>query len=157
MKNKGFTLVEIILVIVIIGIIGAITIPGVMDSMAESQKKGGETVERLLETNLELYNMDNKDDLWCLDNSDTTKCTPEELAKTKINVSLEDLYNLNPDIDMGECKLNDENSLVIKRSGDNFTYHANVICSKNFISKGKIATTQDKSANLYYSTPSSDI
>ena len=48
MNNKGLTLVELLLVIVIIGIIGAITIPNIMEAYSESRRQGGETVEDIL-------------------------------------------------------------------------------------------------------------
>ena len=64
MNKKGFTLVELILVIVIIGIIAAITIPNIMESLNESKKEGGQSVENLLIENLKLYNIDNGNEAW---------------------------------------------------------------------------------------------
>ena len=131
MNKNGFTLVELILVVVIIGIISAITIPSIMNGLSESKATGGESVEKLLETNLELYNTDHKEDLWCLEDSN---CESEEQNKNCITVSLNDLYSMNPDIDFGDCVLRDGNSLVIRRDIDtnSYTYHANIVCSKGF-------------------------
>ena len=152
MNKNGFTLVELILVVVIIGIISAITIPSIMNGLSESKANGGESVEKLLETNLELYNTDNKEDLWCLEDS---KCESKEQNKTWITVSLNDLYSMNPDIDFGDCVLRDGNSLVIKRdiATNSYTYHANIVCSKGFKESipDHIFSDQDTS-NKYYET-----
>lgn len=150
MNKKGFTLVELILVVVIIGIISAITIPSIMDSLKESKTSGGESVEKLLKTNLELYNTDNKEDLWCLEDSD---CTDAEINKTCLTVNLNDLYNMNPDIDFGDCVLKNQNSLVIKHvpNTNNFSYFANIVCSPDF-KNDEDHVLNINSANTYYET-----
>ena len=74
MKNKGFTLVELILVVVIMGIISAIVIPSIMKGLSDSEKQGGKSVEELLINNLKLYNDDNKFDIWCSENNDSEGC-----------------------------------------------------------------------------------
>ena len=156
MNKNGFTLVELILVVVIIGIISAITIPSIMDALSESKTTGGETVEKLLETNLELYNTDNKEDLWCLEDSN---CSNTELAKSCISVSINTLYSMNPDIDFGDCVLKDNNSLVIKRlDNGNFTYSANIVCSKEFKNDTNHILDSGKGSNpnIYYKTSDSD-
>ncbi len=135
MKNKGFTLVELILVIVIMGIISAIVIPSIMKGLSDSEKQGGESVEKLLINNLKLYNDDNKFDIWCSENNDRTGCN-----NSKLIVKIENLYAFNPDINMGECLLQDENSLSITNTDNGFTYTAEIICSKNY-EKYKDATT----------------
>ena len=152
MNKNGFTLVELILVVVIIGIISAITIPSIMDALSESKTTGGETVEKILETNLELYNTDNKEDLWCLEDSN---CSNTELAKSCISVSINTLYSMNPDIDFGDCVLKDNNSLVIKRlDNGNFTYSANIVCSKEFKNDTNhiLDSGKDSNPNIYYRT-----
>lgn len=151
MNKRGFTLVELILVVVIIGIISAITIPSIMNGLSESKATGGESVEKLLENNLELYNTDNKEDLWCLEDS---KCDPDEQNKACITVSLNALYSMNPDIDFGDCVLRDGNSLVIRRNIDtnSYTYHANIVCSKDFKESTTHILTSEDTSNKYYET-----
>jgi len=127
MKNKGFTLVELILVVVIMGIISAIVIPSIMKGLSDSEKQGGESVEKLLINNLKLYNDDNKFDIWCSENNDRAGCN-----NSKLIVKIENLYAFNPDINMGECLLKDENSLSITNTDKGFTYTAKIICSKNY-------------------------
>lgn len=155
MNKKGFTLVELILVVVIIGIISAITIPSIMNALSESKTTGGETVEKLLETNLELYNTDNKEDLWCLEDSN---CTDKELNKNCIKVDKDTLYSMNPDIDFGDCVLKNADSLVIRRDSETgkFTYSANIVCSKKFKNDSDhiLDSGKENDPNIYYKTSS---
>lgn len=151
MNKNGFTLVELILVVVIIGIISAITIPSIMDALSESKTTGGKTVEKILETNLELYNTDNKEDLWCLEDSNCSD------TKHYIFVKLDELYEFNPDIDFGDCVLKDASSLMIKRTPntEKFTYYANIKCSKDFKNDSSHifnSANYPNGYNLYYET-----
>jgi len=56
-KRKGFTLVEILLVIVIIGILGAIVIPRIMYSKTKAQKAACDANVAALNAQIELYHM----------------------------------------------------------------------------------------------------
>ncbi len=163
MKNKGFTLVELILVVVILGILSAIVIPGIMKSLNESRRDSGESIEKILKENLELYNIDHKDDIWCSENSKDDGLENEPGPNTKckqpgdsIIVSVSDLYSTNPDIDMGECLLQDSNSLKITRddSGDKFKYKVKIVCGKDIedSSGNKIIENRDTAKNIYYET-----
>lgn len=129
MKNKGFTLVELILVVVIMGIISAIVIPSIMKGLSNSEKQGGKSVEELLINNLKLYNDDNKFDIWCSENNDAPGC---KKVGESLTVSIEVLYAFNPDINMGECLLQDANSLSITNDEKGFKYTAKIVCSKNY-------------------------
>lgn len=158
MKNKGFTLVELILVIVIMGIISAIVIPSIMKGLSDSEKQGGKSVEELLINNLKLYNDDNKFDIWCSENNDAPGCKKVGESQT---VSIEDLYAFNPDINMGECLLQDANSLSITNTEKGFKYTAKIFCSKNYTEykddqTGKIVASAKYNTmykNSYYYTP----
>lgn len=149
MKKEGFTLVELLLVIVIIGIVSAFTIPNIMEAYGESRRKGGEAIEKVLIENLKLYNEDNKDDLWNIN------APVAQIVYGSKYLSISDLYNLNPDIDMGQCLLLDSNSLVIthdKTTGD-FKYDVKIVCSKDFNSSqdyDKIASSSDLASDKIY-------
>ena len=154
MNKKGFTLVELILVVVIIGIISAITIPNIMEALDESKAEGGESIEKMLEQNLELYNTDSENDIWCLSYSGIS-CNDYNIGIK--NISIGDLYNKNPDIDMGQCLLQPGDSLTITRAVDGtYTYTAKIICSKNFDSfndDDKIATEAEaNTTDFFYKT-----
>lgn len=162
MKNKGFTLVELILVVVILGILSAIVIPGIMKSLNESRRDSGESIEKILKENLELYNIDHKDDIWCSENSkddglenDTGLNTNCKKPGDSHIVPVSALYSTNPDIDMGECLLQNSNSLKIIRddSGDKFKYEVKIVCGKNLkdTNGDKIVSNLD-GANVYYKT-----
>ena len=162
MKNKGFTLVELILVVVILGILSAIVIPGIMKSLNESRRDSGESIEKILKENLELYNIDHKDDIWCSENSKDDGLENDTGLNTNCKkpgdyhiVPVSALYSTNPDIDMGECLLQNSNSLKIIRddSGDKFKYEVKIVCGKNLkdTNGDKIVSNLD-SANVYYKT-----
>lgn len=159
MNKKGLTLTELLLVIVIIAIVTIIAIPGIMDALSESRKRGGESVEKLVLKNLELYNSDNEADLWCLEEEGFVDCST--INHTCIKVSIEELFQMNPDIDMGECLFRDEESLYVKRLEDgNYKYYADLICSKQLkdgtdgFAKNKIADNANSlNVEIYYQTP----
>ena len=147
MNKKGFTLIELIMVIIIIGIIGMMTIPGIMKSLTESRKNSGENVEKILKSNLEMYNIDNEADLWCnRDDYDSNEeyeelCGEEENSN---NVNFTDLKQRNPDIDLGECLLKGTNSLTItKIENHKYKYSVNIVCSKDFTGENKSDYSSD--------------
>ncbi len=163
MKNKGFTLVELILVVVILGILSAIVIPGIMKSLNESRRDSGESIEKVLKENLELYNIDHKDDIWCSENSqddgledDTGLDIDCKKPGESITVSVSDLYSTNPDIDMGECLLQDSNSLKVTmdESGDKFKYEVKIVCGKDIKDNAgdKIIANKSTAKSIYYET-----
>lgn len=163
MKNKGFTLVELILVVVILGILSAIVIPGIMKSLSESRRDSGESIEKVLKENLELYNIDHKDDIWCSENSKDDGLEDDPVLNKDCKkpgesntVSVSDLYSTNPDIDMGECLLQDSDSLMVTmdESGDKFKYEVKIVCGKDIqdSSGDKIIANRSNAKSIYYET-----
>jgi general secretion pathway protein G len=58
-KSKGFTLVELLIVVAIIGIIAAIAIPNLLDAMNRSRHKATAGDIRTIGTGVESYKIDN--------------------------------------------------------------------------------------------------
>ena len=64
MKNKkGFTLIEIIVVVLLIAIVVAITIPSIINKLGNTKDKKYNTYVDLIKENLKMYAIDNKEDL----------------------------------------------------------------------------------------------
>ena len=61
-QDKGFTLVELLIVIVILGILAAVTVFAVRGITDEAQTNSCATEERTIETAIEAYNANNQGD-----------------------------------------------------------------------------------------------
>ena len=155
MNKKGFTLVELILVVVILGIISVIVFPGIMKSLNQSKVNSAKSIEKVLRENLELYNIDHKDDIWCNDDGIENNCLNTGDTKT---VTIQELYNTNPDIDMGKCLLQGNDSLQItKKPNGTFSYTVKIVCGNNLKESADSPKIVKNSSNLssedyYYKT-----
>jgi len=58
-KSGGFTLIEIMVVIVILGVLAALVVPNVMGKAGEARMKAARVDLKGIETALNLYHMDN--------------------------------------------------------------------------------------------------
>ena len=58
-KQKGFTLIEIMVVIVILGVLGALVVPNIMGRTGEARIKAATVDLRAISTALDMYRMDN--------------------------------------------------------------------------------------------------
>ncbi len=58
-RSRGFTLIEIMVVVVILGILAAIVAPNVMSRIGDAQRTKVSSDIRTIETALNLYRMDN--------------------------------------------------------------------------------------------------
>lgn len=58
-RNRGFTLIEIMVVVVILGILAGIVVPRIMDRPDDARVAKAEQDIRVLEQQLEMYRMDN--------------------------------------------------------------------------------------------------
>lgn len=58
-KSGGFTLIEIMVVIVILGVLGALVVPNVLGRTGEARMKAAQVDLRAIESALDLYRMDN--------------------------------------------------------------------------------------------------
>lgn len=60
-SNKGFTLIEIMVVVVILGILGALIIPNIMGRTDDARATAAKNDLRSIASALELYRLDNYD------------------------------------------------------------------------------------------------
>lgn len=58
-RDAGFTLIEVMIVVVILGILAAIVVPKIMDRPAQAQITAAKSDIRTLESALNLYRLDN--------------------------------------------------------------------------------------------------
>ena len=56
MNKKGFTLVELILIITLMAVISVIVIPNILDALSSSKQQKYESLYNLVEKNMKLYN-----------------------------------------------------------------------------------------------------
>ena len=123
-KNKGFTIVELLLVVLIIGAITMFALPNIFDALKENKIRGYKEYERSLKESLELYNIDLEEDLW-LNDENNNPVTEIELTPNDLKVRNKDL-----DIDNNNCVIRKDKGLWIDKDKDTYSYHACVYCEE---------------------------
>ena len=93
MNKNGFTLLEILLCIVIMGLAIAIVVPNVSKILEKSRIESAKSIEYMLEHNLELYNEKNLNSIWCTEDSDENCLTIGDKE-----VTLDELLTMNKNI-----------------------------------------------------------
>ena len=115
MKRKGFTLIEMLLVVALIATITAVVIPNIVSSVNEGKTRECESYLTLLENNLEMYKTD-----FNIDANETV-----EFSDLKSRVS---------EINVGDSVVNELK--IIKKSNGRFSYCAKITCNgKSYQSK----------------------
>lgn len=147
MNKKGFTLLEVLLVFVIIGLVIAIVTPNIGKILERSKIESAKSIEYMLEHNLELYNEQYKDTIWCTE-SNSSNC----LSEGDKDITYNDLITINNGLDLGDCLLKGNGSLKITKSNNNYSYKVGIVCSKDFKDNtNKVATSIDlQNDNIYY-------
>lgn len=59
MKQQGFTLIEVMIVVIIIGVLGALIVPNIMGRADDARITAAQTDVKALSNALELYKLDN--------------------------------------------------------------------------------------------------
>ena len=125
MNKKGFTLVELILVITLMAVISVLVIPNIMDSLDSSKEEKYKSLVKLVQKNMKYYNEKNEIDLWGEDASDgvVDMCEGSEsgcitgLAKIKESGS---------ELNLDDCTVK---TMTIEKSGDNYKYNTILECN----------------------------
>ena len=126
-NKKGFTLIEVLIVVVILAVIVLITIPSVRKIMQNSNEKKYIAYENVLKENLKLYSNDNKENLW----------SNLKSGGYSINFTSE-LQQSNPDIVLEKgCYVN--NLVANKNDDGTYSYEACITCEKD----GKVVYKTD--------------
>lgn len=124
MKNKkGFTLIELILVIVLMSAVALITLPNIFDMLNSSNEKKYIEFEKILVQNLKLYNIDHKEELWDFDLNNEEKTIPYD----QIENGLQPLLSSNQDINIDNCSVT-SGGLKIIRNGNQYNYSVCMLC-----------------------------
>ena len=152
MNKKGFTLTELLIVLVLLGIIIGIVVPNTTKILNYSKIKEAEALEKVIVDNLKLYNESNEQEIWCpLSSSDESTC----LTEGDKYVSFDDLKSVNSSVNLGSCILKDNKSLKITKDHDgDYIYSAHIICSNDFADRDSIiASSSDlNNKHIYYET-----
>ena len=87
-SNKGFTFVELLVVISILAILALVAMPNIFSSINQGKVIKYEAIEQELKNTLQMFNYDNKEDIWT--NNNTYNPTLADLKKINKNLDIED-------------------------------------------------------------------
>ncbi|WP_318521513.1 pilin [Photobacterium leiognathi] len=86
-KQQGFTLIELMIVVAIIGVLSAFAIPAYQKYVAKSEAATGVATLRALLTNFDMYEQDNTAGVTSLDQIGTTETAAGTLGKIELQQS----------------------------------------------------------------------
>ena len=122
MNKKGFTLIELIIVITILGIISVLAAPSIVQLLKTNQEKGYVAYEELIKNTIRSYVIDKDEDLFLEGNNVETI----ELNTLKKN-------NSTLNLDHEDCKI--FGNLEITKLNPGYRYSVCIKCGGNYKSK----------------------
>lgn len=121
MNKKGFTLVELILIITLMAIISVIVIPNILDALSSSKQQKYESLYILVEKNMKLYNDKYSVDLWSNNKTFFDFCEGSSNCINGINK----LKESGSDIVLDDCIIN---TMTITKNDSKYTYNLTMTC-----------------------------
>ena len=121
MNKKGFSLIEILVVVTVLAIIIAIAIPNISKAINQNNIEGYKDYELYLVSNLEMYNIDLKEDLWH--------------GNPYVTVSKDELKRVSKDIDFNhkDCQIIGDFKIFNNYPG--YDYQVCIKCGDDYKSK----------------------
>lgn len=121
MNKKGFTLVELILIITLMAVISVIVIPNILDALSSSKQQKYESLYILVEKNMKLYNDKYSVDLWSNNKTFFDFCEGSSNCINGINK----LKESGSDIVLDDCIIN---TMTITKNDSKYTYNLTMTC-----------------------------
>ena len=121
MNKKGFTLVELILIITLMAVISVIVIPNILDVLSSSKQQKYESLYNLVEKNMKLYNDKYSVDLWSNNKTFFDFCEGSSNCINGINK----LKESGSDIVLDDCIIN---TMTITKNDTKYTYNLTMTC-----------------------------
>ena len=126
MNKKGFTLIELILVITLMAIISVLVIPNIMDSLSSSKDEKYKSMVKLVQKNMKYYNEKNEVDLWSADASDGEVIDMCEGSESGCVTGLTKIKASGSELNLDDCTVNE---MKIKKNGDDYKYLTILNCN----------------------------
>lgn len=126
MNKKGFTLIELILVITLMAIISVLVIPNIMDSLNSSKDEKYKSMVKLVQKNMKYYNEKNEVDLWSADASDGEEIDMCEGSGSGCVIGLAKIKASGSELNLDDCTVNE---MKIKKKGDDYKYLTTLNCN----------------------------
>lgn len=122
MNKKGFTLVELILVITLMAVISVLVIPNILDALSSSKQQKYESLYKLVEKNMKLYNDKYSIDLWNNENTSFDFCEGDTQG---CNSGIEKLKESGSDLNLDDCVIN---TMTITKNDAKYEYNLTMTC-----------------------------
>lgn len=122
MNKKGFTLVELILVITLMAVVSVIIIPNIISSLGSSKMQKYESLYKIVEKNMKYYNDKYEVDLW----SDES-ITSIDLCENSSNCinGINKLEEAGSELNLDDCAID---TMSITKNGTKYNYNLTMIC-----------------------------
>lgn len=134
MNKKGFTLIELILVITLMAIISVLVIPNIMDSLSSSKDEKYKSMVKLVQKNMKYYNEKNEVDLWSADASDGEVIDMCEGSGSGCVIGLAKIKASGSELNLDDCTVNE---MKIMKKGNDYKYLTILNCNGvNYKSEG---------------------